>query len=79
MGGGMDGIRTSKQAADELGVSASRVRRMAVDYGYGVLLNERTRVFTESDMAAMRARVTGRVGWPKGRPRTPKNVSPETP
>ena len=55
-------IRT-KDVAARLGIDSSRVRRLAIAHNIGTKLNDRTRVFTEGDIAMLQS-----VRQPTGRP-----------
>ena len=52
----MSAIHTTNDVANALGVSPRRVQALAVELGLGTLLTGRFRVYTDEDVAAMRAR-----------------------
>ena len=68
----MDEIRSTEAVAAELGISTSRVRRLATEMDLGRKLGPRVWVFGPDDVAALRARSTGRSGRPR------KNAAPAT-
>lgn len=53
-------LRTTEQAAAELGIDRTRVHRIATERSLGWLVSPRTRVFTAADIDAMRERTPGR-------------------
>jgi len=64
----MKTILTTTDVAKRLGIDASRVRRLAADYGIGQKIGPRAWIFTEKDIAALQSRSTGKAGRP---PRMP--------
>jgi hypothetical protein len=67
---------TTSQAAKELGVHPSRVRRMATARGIGMKLTDRLWVFSAAEVEAMRVRKPGR---PRTRPVSPPDRPAEGP
>lgn len=62
-------MKTSKQAAEDLGLHHATVRRLAIAHGIGRKIGPRTWIFSDADIAALRARV------PQKRGRKPKAPS----
>lgn len=53
---------TAREVGARLGVTASLVRRRAKDRNVGLLVTERTRVFTDADVELLRPRPVGTPG-----------------
>ena len=53
------------EAGKRLGISSSRVRRLAVDCKVGTRVSGHAWVFTEDDLAILRTRAQGKPGRPK--------------
>lgn len=60
----MSRLRSTTQAAAELGINPSAVRRMAATHEIGTKLGPRAWVFDDDDMARLRQRSTGKPGRP---------------
>ncbi len=64
----MEGYITTREAAEELGVSDSRIRQLIREGKLrSVKLTSRMQVIRSEDLDAVRER--GSSGWPKGKPR----------
>ncbi len=64
----MEGYITTRKAAEELGVTDSRIRQLIREGKLqSVKLNSRMQVIRAEDLEAVRER--GSSGWPKGKPR----------
>jgi DNA-binding transcriptional MerR regulator len=63
----MQGLYTTKQVSDRLGISQRQVRTLAQNMQLGVLVNPRLRLFTEANIERMRQRDTQRGPKPKER------------
>lgn len=61
--GCMEDLRSADDAAAEIGIHPSRVRKMAAQYSIGRRIGG-TWVFGPDDIAALRAHSTGKAGRP---------------
>jgi predicted DNA-binding transcriptional regulator AlpA len=64
-------LLTTSEVAARLGIHRSRVLRLAKRYGIGQKLGPRAWVFTDADIAALRAHSTGKAGRPPHIPPAP--------
>jgi hypothetical protein len=60
----MTNLLTTTKVAERLGINSSRVRQLAIAHNIGTKINDRTRVFTEEDIAMLQS-----IRQPTGRPK----------